>query len=66
MVLEKQAWWMVQIKSTISSFPSSVVFLVCPPKLGKPPKLLATGNWGRGQDQVGSEWDTLGTSLSPI
>lgn len=30
----------------IDGFPRSVVFLVCPPKLGKPPKLLAIGEWG--------------------
>ena len=30
----------------VDGFPSSVVFLICPPKLGKPPKLLAIGEWG--------------------
>lgn len=49
----------------VDGFPSSVVFLVCPPKLGKPPKLLAMGN-GEGQGQVGYEWDTLDTCVSPV
>ena len=30
----------------VDGFPSSVVFLICTPKLGKPPKLLAMGNGG--------------------
>lgn len=54
-VLESQVSWVAYIKGSLSGFPGHVVFLVCSPKVGKPSKLKAMGNWRTGQGQAGSE-----------